>query len=139
MEWGLIFVVGLVIWAAFKAGRQTERDEAETGRRKREQDDIDVGTIAPIAAMMVLGKLTPQQAEREIQRSAAISSTIVDLWRSMSAEERDELGWNFVKLSMDPEYQARQQRMVGELRDTDPELWRQSEEAVSKSLTKSEG
>jgi hypothetical protein len=44
----------------------------------------------------------------------------------MSAKERDELGLNFMRLAVNPEFAARMEKQLAPLKQADPELWEQS-------------
>jgi hypothetical protein len=89
------------------------------------EDDVALGTIAPIAAGLAAGQLTPEQAERHIRDSALISPQAPALWQSMSAEERKELGRNFMKLDANPEFASRIERQLESIREADSERFEQ--------------
>jgi hypothetical protein len=127
-------VAGVVLWAAYKVGRNSVREEARERARKQNEEEIALGTLGPIAAMMVTGRITPERADREVRQSAIITPAVMPLWDSMSQEEREELGRNMLQLYDDPTFVAKQTALVNELKSADPQLWRSSEEAVQKSL-----
>ena len=90
------------------------------------EDDIAMGTIAPIAAGIATGRLTPEQAEEQVRDSALIAPAAPALWDSMSAKEREELGLNFLRLAANPELAARIEKQLEPIKKADPELWGQS-------------
>lgn len=90
------------------------------------EDEVALGTIAPIAASLAAGQLTPGQADQQIRDSAFIAPRAPALWESMSAKEREELGLNFMKLAANPEFAARIEKQLEPLKRADPELWNES-------------
>jgi hypothetical protein len=89
------------------------------------EDDVALGTIAPIAAGLAAGRLTAEQAEKQIRNSALIAPQAPALWQSMSAEEREELGLNFMRLAANPEFASRIEKQLEPIKNADPELWDQ--------------
>jgi hypothetical protein len=112
------FGLGFVVARPEDAGVQLNPDGPE--------DEVALGTIAPIAAGLAAGRLTPEQAEKQIGESALIAPKAPALWRSMSAKEREELGLNFMRLAANPEFSARIEKQLEPLKEADPELWQQS-------------
>ena len=84
--------------------------------------------------MRVLGTLTREQADLEAKRSGIYSSGAEELWLEMTDDERDELGIQFLKLSADPVFKAKQEGLVDGLKKIDPDLWRNAEAAIQRQL-----
>jgi vacuolar-type H+-ATPase subunit I/STV1 len=117
--WVLLgFGIGFFAARAEDAGVQFNSHESE--------DEVALGTIAAIAAGLAAGRLTPEQAEKQIRASALVAPNAPALWQSMSAEEREELGLNFMRLAASPEFSARIEKQLEPLKNVDPELWKQS-------------
>jgi len=112
------FGLGFFAARAEDAGVQLNSHESE--------DEVALGTIAPIAAGLAAGRMTPEQAEKQIRASALIAPDAPALWQSMSAKEREELGLNFMRLAASPEFAARIEKQLDPLKNADPELWKQS-------------
>jgi hypothetical protein len=118
-----------VLLAAFKVGRQAERDHAREERRRLQQEQLDLGTLGPIAAMMVMGDLTPEQADREVKIAAIMRPSAERMWNGMSSEDRQKLGRDMIALQSDPTFAKQQGALVEELKSADPEAWQKAERA----------
>jgi len=102
------------------------KDAGDRVNSRGDAEDIALGTIAPIAAGLAAGRLTPEQAEKQIRDSALIAPEAPALWDSMSVEQRQELGPDFMKVAAHPDFAVRIEKQLEPLKKADPEFWEQS-------------
>ncbi|NCN86062.1 MAG: hypothetical protein GW808_15005 [Sphingomonadales bacterium] len=123
MDFWTWVLVALVVWAVFKGGMQFQRDELDRRAANKNEEEIDLGWLGPIAADIVLGVRTEKQAEADVGELSFISNTAAGRWKRMSLEEKHELGRNMIKLYNDPSFVASQSEKVDGLRAISPELF----------------
>jgi hypothetical protein len=123
MGWVLLAAGAVLVWFGYVTRRQAKRGLANLAAREQESHELDFGTLGPIAAMMVAGKLTPEQADREVKLSAIERPSIEPIWNSMTSEQRVELGCNMIGAYAHPDFASKQDRFVEELKAANPELW----------------
>lgn len=108
----------------FLAARR--EDAGVQGAYAHSKDDAALGVIAPIAAEVVVGRLTCEEAEKLIESEAAVAPEALALWHSMTTKEREELGLDFMRLALNPDFAAHIEKQLAPLKEADPELWNQS-------------
>src|SRR6185312_16052265 len=92
--------------------------------------DLELGILAPIAAELEAGRLTAAQAEQQVKESASIAPNAPAIWASMNAKDRENLGLNFMRLAINPEFTAQIEEKLNRLGEVDPVLW---DEALAKA------
>lgn len=88
--------------------------------------DIDLAVLAPIAAKLVAGSITPEQAQKIVDALKLSRPTAITVWRAMSSQERESLGRDMIIICATPEYRASTGRLAEELRGANPALWEQA-------------
>ena len=132
MDTGLALLVGggILVWFGFSMQRKAKLRLGRMAVEAQEQHNIDLGTLGPIAAMMLVGKLTAEQADREVNLSAVMRPSLRALWGSMTVADREDLGRNMILAYADPAFAGKQAKLVEELKSADPVLWQRAERAV---------
>jgi hypothetical protein len=110
MELVWVALAGAALWGAYKVGRNMERENAAERVRKKEQGNRDLAIVGPIAVLWAAGRLTDEQADREVKGSSILSNGPFILWRGMTNEEKVALAARMVQLSKDPVWQAQQEK-----------------------------
>jgi hypothetical protein len=115
------------------------RQRADAGVRHRavsneDEEEVALGLIAPIAAELNIGRLTPAQAENQIRQLALIAPTAPALWRSMSPERREEVALDFMRLTLNADFVANVEEQLAPLKESDPDLWEESMAKAKRAL-----
>jgi hypothetical protein len=120
------FGLGLIMTRPEDAGIQTNG--------LSQADDLVLGILAPIAAELEAGRLTAAQAEQQVKESASIAPNAPAVWESMNAKDREELGLNFMRLAIDPEFRVQLDEKLKPLSEVDPVLWNEALNRARKEL-----
>ena len=111
-EWVLFAVVAFAI---FSAGRAYESREGDRHVQDQEQEDLILGTLGPIAAKFVSGRMTRTQADAEVRRSERFVKGIEAHWNAMTSDERAQLGRDMLTLYDDPAFHERMAPHINKL------------------------
>lgn len=93
------------------------------------ENDIDLAMLAPTAARLVAGSITLEEAHEMVSELASNRPTAEVVWRTMSPQERVQLGRDFVTICATPRHNASIGKLSYELREANPSLWEQAVEA----------
>lgn len=122
---------GLAAVILFRAGMSFEREQVKERQAKQRQYEHDLAELAYFASQFAVGELTVEEADAKVNASVFCGQSARRLWAGFSLEQKRELGVNAIKLHSDPEYLARQQKLVDGMKAADPEMYARIEKAFS--------
>lgn len=135
MDYGLLIAAGGVV-VGFIAGRQYERDELARRRSAQRRDEQVMGLLGPYAAAVLTGATTVERAQGELDSYSwadSISSDAASRWRTMTEDERRDVGGRMLKAYEDPAFNARMDALRASAVETLDRIRRERAEQKSRA------